>query len=527
MKISPFVFKYGLAVVVSIFSVGLHVKIHGTNLNALPTFFLALTISSCYGGWGPGLLASAILSTANLFYFIPPDDSFAIQSTEALVDFVLFSVGSLLISSITSSLYASRESLRRANKEVLEYARQKLYFVSNVTHEIRTPLNAIVGLSRILAESKNDSTDHYFLIQKIQDASEILLNQVNDILDYSKLESGKFEITKTVFNLSTQVRRSVDLVKPLAKNKKLQLILNVDPELSESLVGDANRILQILWNLLSNAIKFTSHGNILISAKKVHDFGKEVSVRFEVTDSGIGISKEDQEKIFLPFIQAGVSAERNFGGTGLGLSICKKLVKIMGGQIGVISEKDQGSTFWFTLQLQKTDLPAAGQRYFKMEASGLDEMKSPYIFTPAQQGLGSKILAVDDNEINLLVMQKFADKLGYAIDVAETGTEAIDLCAKNKYVTVLMDCQIPKINGFAATRAIRSFSNAEFSTVPIIATTAYTSKEVREQCRLAGMDDYMAKPIDFDEFAAKLKFWSENRSSAQPVSESPSVTTSV
>jgi len=486
------------------------IKVHLTTFDpsSVPTYFLAITIASCYGGRGPGLLASAIVSLSHLYYIIPPADSFAIQSTAAALEFSLFAVGTFIVSSIAASLYEAKTRLKQANKEVLEYARHRLQFVANVTHEIRTPLNAIVGLSRLLREGAAEfGSEKTELALQVSDASQILLNQVNDILDYAKLESGHFTIQQQNFSLREKIVEAIDLVRPLTKDRKIQFQLQIDPTLPDILVGDAGRILQILWNFLSNAAKFTTAGSIAVGAESLAQKDSAWTIRISVKDTGPGIPEAELEQIFLPFIQSHSTSNRGFGGTGLGLSISKKLALLMEGTVGASSQLGRGSIFWLDLTLPTPTLAVLSETQ-RAKAQIDQPLLKPEVTRPG------KILCVDDNELNLLVIRKFAEKLGYAIDVAENGQQAVDLCTKHSYQVVLMDCQIPILDGYAAAQAIRRISDPVLNSVPILATTAFASPETQRLCTISGMNDFISKPIDFDELAVKLHRWSTAPTSA-------------
>ncbi|MDR1059547.1 MAG: response regulator, partial [Treponema sp.] len=338
-----------------------------------------------------------------------------------------------------------------------------------------------------------------YCLSKINEASIHLLGVINDILDMSKIEAEKFELHYENFNLKAMILRITGVMRFRFDEKKLVFTLNLDPALPEVVNCDEQRLAQVLTNLLGNAAKFTpAEGHITLSIERVSGEGKKHTLRFEVTDTGIGISAEGKKKLFTLFEQADGSIARKFGGTGLGLAISKSIVELMGGAIDVISEPGKGSTFFFDVSLEEgdappADIPAPGEE-------GRDSGGAPPKYA------GRSILLTEDVEINREIVESLLEDTGVNIDSAENGAEAVRLFEESpsKYSLILMDIHMPEMDGYEATRRIRSSTAAEAATIPIVAMTANVFKEDVEKCLAAGMNDHMAKPIDFKELLKQL-----------------------
>jgi len=502
--------RYGFAVFVSGLGLAFKVLIHGVNADLIPFFFLAMTLSSVYGGKGPGILTAAICSLVNLYFCIPPENSFYIDSLENAIQFAEFTMGALLISSLTGALYEERERAKVAAEKALDYVQQKESFVANVTHEIRTPINAVIGLSQIINEIEGVPRDVKGYIVQIQESSEALLALVNDILDFAKLDFGKIDIESIDFKIVEKIQRCVNLIGQAARNKNLDLICKIDSRLPIFLKGDPSRISQILLNLLSNAVKFTLKGQIQLNVEVLKQLDGVWFVKFGVTDTGIGIAKEAHEKIFDTFVQEDISTTRKFGGTGLGLSICKRLVGLMGGEMGLSSQVGKGSTFWFSLPMK------IGDQRLAEEYSTEQQGKTKSVKT----SLDKKILVVEDNKTNLLIATKLLERLGCQVDSASDGREALDLLKKQKYDAIIMDCHMPNMDGYITTQKIREIENLSHLHTPIIALTAYASVENEEKCTRAGMDGYLTKPLRSDQLIMALGKWIRFESQSDPVTGS-------
>ncbi|MDP2196610.1 MAG: ATP-binding protein [Rhodocyclaceae bacterium] len=376
--------------------------------------------------------------------------------------------------------------------------RAKSAFLANMSHELRTPMNAIMGMTG-LALRRTDDPKLRDQLGKIDQASQHLLAVINNILDISKIEADRMVLEQTDFQLGTVVENLVSLAGHRASDKGLKFTVDLPADLARlNLVGDPLRLSQILLNLAGNAIKFTPHGSVTVQIRRAADNAAAALLRFEVIDTGIGIAPEVQARLFTAFEQADNSMTRSYGGTGLGLAISKRLVHMMGGEIGVSSKPDSGSTFWFTLRLPlgaRAVAPAPGFR--KNETEMQIRTRFP----------GARILLAEDEPINREVLLCLLDAVGLQVDVAPDGQEALDLARRNRYALIMMDMQMPNLNGVDATRGIRADSlNRD---TPILATTANAFDEDRQVCLEAGMNDHLPKPIDPPVLFETLLKWLE------------------
>ncbi|MBU6272235.1 MAG: response regulator [Betaproteobacteria bacterium] len=399
-----------------------------------------------------------------------------------------------------AELNASLESRILERTRELELARRqadtanlaKSEFLSNMSHEIRTPMNSIIGLT-YLAQRADPNPRLRDYLEKIGQSGQHLLGIISDILDFSKLEAGKLEIDITDFTIASLVSSVSSQLGDSADRKGLMLVFETDPELSRPLRGDPLRLGQVLLNFAGNAIKFSDRGRVVVRARCLHRDERGARIRFEVSDNGIGMSETQVATLFQPFHQVDASTTRRYGGTGLGLAICRQLADLMDGEVGVESQLGEGSSFWLTLSLDwGGQLAAAGPTESDAEAAARSWAAEPSAEQRARIQ-GRRILVVDDNQFNQQVATELLQQIGATVTVAADGEEAVARVRSEPFDCVLMDMQMPVMDGLAATRAIRHLPAV--SGVPIIAMTANARQEDRHRCLEAGMNDFLTKPV--------------------------------
>lgn len=647
-------------------------------------FVLAIILSAWRGGFGPGLFATISTIVIIEYVFLPEGKSLFNKDLANNISCIVFFVQGIFVSALCSSRLRSehllhqagkdlenrivnrtiqlaqankelkqeiqernllQEDLRQARDSALESARLKSEFLANMSHEIRTPMNGVIGMTGLLLDTKLNEEQSRFA-ETIRSSSESLLKIINDILDFSKVEAGKLELETLDFNLRDTVESLIELFSNRAREQKNELAALIHSDVPLFLRGDAGRIRQVLTNLIGNAIKFTKFGDVLVRVENLSETPNFVQLKISVNDNGEGISKEVQSKLFQPFTQSDASTTRRFGGTGLGLSISKKIIEKMNGEIGLESKSGRGSTFWFSLTLEKQNTGAAqsfdnkkqvqknlelkGKRVLivddnqinrdvlmyqtrawkmetveandgvtaidtleksaepfdlvildlqmpimdgmetarqiiarkiqpfppiimisssglKMEAEKMRELgikaflNKPYRHSELMTTVCSvlevqvfennepkkdsvirikanseepkvspikpqRILIVEDNTVNQMVAQNMLKKFGYHADIAANGKEALKALEIIPYDLVLMDCQMPEMDGYEATREIRA-RNWEMSSIPVIALTAHATEGEREKCLQAGMDDYISKPVDKENLRRIVAQW--------------------
>jgi signal transduction histidine kinase/DNA-binding NarL/FixJ family response regulator len=436
------------------------------------------------------------------------NNAFATLSRENARKSKQLEIQNIELATTTEDLKRANGALTEARTAALQAARATSEFLRNMSHEIRTPMNGVMGMLQLLLETDLSAEQRRYA--SISEASgRTLLALINDILDLSKIEARKVVLENLKFDLRRTVEDVVQLLGVLARAKGLDIRSRVSEKIPPTLFGDASRLRQVLTNLSGNAIKFTERGEVALDAALESQEDGKATVRFAVTDTGIGVRPDQARTLFAPFAQADTSITRRYGGTGLGLAISKQLVEMMGGTIGIESQEGKGSTFWFTAVFgtlpgaaTSTAEPVASAQGGPLASEGDESVAMERVANAT--AYEARILIADDNATNQAVALAQMEKLGYKADAVVNGTEALEALRHRRYDLVLMDAEMPTMDGYEATRRIRESGDLR---VPIIGMTAHATSGERDKCIAVGMNDFLSKPVDLHDLSAVLAKW--------------------
>mgnify|MGYP005843296055 FL=1 len=466
--------------------------------------FIEMAICTAYSDYSWQQIIESLGSTDKLLFIKKPFDATALKQT-ALTLTTKWQLQQEAIHYTENLEKEVKERTQQLNQLVKEFkkmkekaeeaSKAKSKFLANISHEIRTPMNGIIGMNNFLLES-DLTAEQRELSEMVKSSAESLMRIINDILDLAKIESGKVELEQIPLDLEHIVKSVCQILTVSVKDKPVKISYTISDNIPKRLQGDPTRIRQILLNYGSNAVKFTKEGRINISLTCSGESDKDVIVKLNVSDTGLGIPEEKKSLLFKPFSQTDSSTTRRFGGTGLGLAICKQIATLMDGEVGVKSEPGEGSQFWATVRLQRIDKEAASVQMTMDDRGDQDHV--------ADSSGKLRILLAEDNLMNQRVIQKMLEREGFDIRIAETGTEAVEAVEKDTFDIVLMDIHMPEMDGYEATRNIRKLEKGSERHIPIIALTASVMDSDKRACLNAGMDGFIPKPVDKEKLIRSL-----------------------